>query len=118
MLETLKDLATGAALVQELRRTREVLDVLAASMATIAEALLRAYPPSPEAGAHPQVEVTHVDAQDQVDLMEAELRFTQATGRPPSEEELLSEFDRLAELRLAQQARREGLAGPGGPLSS
>jgi hypothetical protein len=42
----------------------------------------------------PVVDITYATDQDQAELAEIELRLTAATGQPPTEDEIVAEFDR------------------------
>lgn len=101
MIKGLKRLAGGGLLLLEVRGLRREVARLADAQERQAVVLeqffARQYPtpvqPDPNA---PPVEVSYVNAEHQRLLMEVELRLTQAKGQPPSEEEILAEFDRLS----------------------
>jgi hypothetical protein len=100
MMKGLKRLAGGGMLLMELRGVRKEL----ARLADTQEALLgilhqwyaQQYPislqPDPT---QPAVEIAHVNDEDQRLFMDVELRLTAAKGQPPTEDEILAEFDRL-----------------------
>ena len=48
-----------------------------------------------EAAEVPVVDITYTTDQDQVELAEIELRLTAARGMPPTEDEIVAEYDRL-----------------------
>lgn len=101
MLKGLKRLAGGGILLLELRGIRRDLGLLSASVARIAEALelrnahqwpTRVTGPLPDG---PPVEITYADGEQQREFMEIELRLTAARGMPPSEDEVIEEFNRM-----------------------
>ena len=100
MMKGLKRLAGGGLLLMELRGLRKEVARLATAqeqLLALAQAVYaQHYPvrtqPNP---AGPVVEITHVNAEDQRLFMDIELRLTQATGQPPTEDEILEEYDRI-----------------------
>lgn len=66
------------------------------ALESIAGALQRAFPveASVQPSTGPAVEITYVSEEGQAEWMEIELGLTRATGRPPTEEEVLVEYER------------------------
>lgn len=98
MMGKLRALASGTLLLLEVRRLRRDLAGLQQEIARIATAMelanAHAYPMQiqPDDGL-PPVEVLHVDDAQQEEFMDIELRLTRAKGIPPSEEEILKEYE-------------------------
>lgn len=87
----------GLLLRREVRGIRADLQALAASVTRLVEAVEQRtaldYPPQPDlTDARPGLEVEYVDSIRQHEMMDIELRLTQARGEPPTEEEMLTEF--------------------------
>lgn len=62
-------------------------------VARLAATLERVYPPPPARDpSQPEVEITHVDSRVQEEFMDIELRLTTALGQPPSERQVLEEY--------------------------
>jgi hypothetical protein len=99
MLKGLKRLAGGGLLLREVRGLRREVAALQVSLGRVASALELAnahrWPqqvqPDPDA---PAVVVAYVDDQQQAEFMDIELRLTTATGRPPTDDEVLQEYER------------------------
>lgn len=99
MLKGLKRLAGGGLLLLELRGLRQEVRALAESVSRIALALearnAHEWPqqvqPDPTI---PAVEVAYVHDGQIAEFMQIELDLTRATGRPPSEDEVMGEWDR------------------------
>lgn len=98
MMKGLKRLAAGGILLRELRGIRTELTALRQALQVFTD---RAFPPQAPARAPdsvtpdtPLTEITYIDTAQQAEWMDIELRLTQATGRPPTEEEILQEFER------------------------
>ncbi len=87
-------------LVWELRKFRAEQQATRKALERVADALelrnVHDFPvlvqPNPDA---PGVEVLYTSDAEQHDLMEIEMRLTAATGQPPTEEQILEEFERL-----------------------
>lgn len=87
-------------LIWEIRKFRAEQQHARVAMERIARALedrnAHDYPqiiqPNPD---EPGVEVTYTNDQEQAELMEVEMRLTRATGQPPTEDEIIEEFNRL-----------------------
>lgn len=99
MLDGLKKLAEGVALLVEVRALKTEVVGLREAVARIAAALERRndhdYPTVMVARpGEPAVEVSYVNAEEQVELIDIELRLTAARGMPPTEEEILVEYER------------------------
>lgn len=98
MLETLKDATAGILALRELRRLRKDLGALTVAVARIAAALelqnAHAYP-QVLAQANRETTVEYVDSTLQASMVDIELRLTRATGQPPTEEDILSEYERM-----------------------
>lgn len=99
MLDGLRRTVTGWRLLRQGLRSlmglQDEVRLLRMQVERIAESLERMRPPAvpvPPAGS--EVEVTFVNEVEQVEWMEIELGLTQTLGRPPSDEETLSEFER------------------------
>lgn len=100
MMKGLKRLAGGGLLLLEVRGLRKEVARLADAQERLADVMTsfyaRQYPtqvqPDPNA---PPVEVSYVNETHQRLLMDVELRLTQAKGQPPTEDEIMAEFDRL-----------------------
>lgn len=100
MIKGLKRLAGGGLLLLELRGLRAEVARLATAQERLTEVMAaffdRQYPtqvqPDPSI---PSVEISYVNVEHQRILMEVELRLTQARGQPPTEDEILAEFDRM-----------------------
>lgn len=97
--QRVKRLARAGFLLREVRGLRTEVERLASGVERIAAALelqnAHQWPvpqqASPDA---PLVEITHVDDQMAEEFMSIELGLTQAKGLPPSEDEILQEYDR------------------------
>ena len=87
-------------LLRELKGLRGEMAGLRLAAERVAAALelqnAHAYPQVIQASPDsPAVQVSYTDDQAQLDLMEIELRLTGARGSPPTEEEVLVEWERL-----------------------
>ena len=98
MIQTLAGLIAKL-LLPEIQLLRTDLQQINQSLAAIAVALdyrnVQDFgsPISPSAPAQP-VEVTYVNDSYQAEIMDIELRLTMASGAPPTEEEILLEYER------------------------
>lgn len=114
MLQGLKRLAGGGMLLLELRGTRKELARLAEAQEQtnhLLARLVQVWAPLQQAvslGEAPSVEVTYVNEVQQRTLMEIELGLTGATGQPPTEEEVLAEYDRRVSAPAAPPAEYQG----------
>ena len=109
MMKGLKRLTSGGFLLLEIRKLRKDLGGLRAAGERIAAALeafnAQQWPqPAAPSTDSPSVSVTFVDTLSQLEFMDIEMRLTQARGMPPTDEEILQEYDR----------RHEGQAGGAG----
>lgn len=94
----------GRLLFREARHLRTSVDALQQQVARIADALDAAnahqWPQSRQPDPSlPPVEITYTDTRQQVELMEIELALTRAIGQPPSEDDVLAEYERRREMR-------------------
>lgn len=95
----LRRIVRGTMLLRELRGFRQELQGLRAAVERIAHALeernAHDFPvrlqPDPDV---PAVEVSYVDTAEQQELLDIEMGLTVARGMPPSEEDVLQEFER------------------------
>jgi hypothetical protein len=95
----LRRFTAGGILLREVRAMRQELQGLREVGTRIALALeaynAHTWPqqvqPNPDL---PAVEVTYVDTEYQIELMDIEARLTSARGAPPSDEEVLAEYVR------------------------
>ena len=100
MLKGLKRLAGGGLLLMELRGIRRELAETVQVLKQIAQALqdYNAHQwPHRVASAHPDLaptEITFVQDAEQAERMEIEVGLTRARGLPPTEDEILAEFER------------------------
>lgn len=99
MLKGLKRLAGGGLLLLELRGLRAEVKALSVGVQRIADALearnAHEWPQRVQASPEvPVVEVSYVHDEQIAEFMQIELALTQATGRPPSEDEVMVEWDR------------------------
>lgn len=99
MLDGLKSLVAGGVLLHEIQGLRTALTTLIGATERIASALelrnAQDYPPPAVANPDgPPLEVAYVDGAQQAAFMDIELRLTQARGAPPTEDEILLEFQR------------------------
>lgn len=98
MMKGLKRLAGGGLLLLEMRGIRKELEGLKTEVGRIASALELAnahhWPQTtqPDPGV-PAIDITYIDDQTQAEFMDIELRLTAARGAPPTEEEILREFE-------------------------
>lgn len=83
---------------REQRALRLELQDIKAALLRIAGALEQQWPPLPAAPSdveiNPPLDVQYVDDTFTAETMDIELRLTQARGMPPTEEEILQEYDR------------------------
>ena len=86
-LRTLRRLGGGLWLLRHLLRE---LQGIRRAMTRLADAQA----PLPQGDQAAGVAITYVSDAQQAEFMEIELRLTQATGQPPTEEEVLLEWER------------------------
>ena len=90
LAQRLRRLARTGLLLREVRGVRKELSRIAAALETYNQ---HQWPqhiqPDPDL---PAVEVSYVDAEHQLELMDIETRLTAARGQPPTEEEILQEY--------------------------
>lgn len=92
MLKGLKRFAAGGLLLRELRGLRQEM---AGIRAVLESFHAHQFPQTVQADpSRPPVEVTYVNETQQREFMDIELRLTAARGTPPSEEEILAEWER------------------------
>lgn len=104
MFTTLKQLAEGSLLLLEVKGLRTEVAGLRAALQAIAGSLARLAPaPLADPPSGSELEVTYVSDAYQAEVMDIELRLTRALGMPPTEEEVLAEWERRHE-----QAGAEG----------
>lgn len=112
-LAGLKRLAGGGLLLLELRGMRRELTTLTLAVSRIAEALERQnahrYPTQHDSTQLPATtEVSYADTDTQQEFADIELRLTAAKGLPPTEDEILAEFERRHQGDEPQQSVQEG----------
>jgi hypothetical protein len=91
-----KTLLRGLVFRRELRGIRADLKGLRVAAERIAAVLEAQRPAAPREGseADPLVSISYVDDAAAAEFMDIELRLTQAKGMPPSEEEIMAEYER------------------------
>lgn len=95
MLTRLKAVADGSLILLELRAVRQELAGLRAATDSIASTLARLVPPAPDpAQMESGLTIAYVDSAYQAEVMDIELRLTRARGVPPTEDEVLEEYER------------------------
>src|SRR5438046_2423962 len=99
MIKGLKRWAAGGILLREVRGLRVEVAGLRSSVERIAEALeawnRAQQPPTYQADATtPGVDISYITDQVSQEFMEIEFALTRATGQPPTEEEVIGEFER------------------------
>lgn len=104
MMKGLKRLAGGGLLLLEVRGLRREAAQLRMGVERIAAALeaynAHQWPQhTPATEETPSVEVTYADDQRTQDMMDVEMSLTQARGIPPTEDEILEEYERRLSLR-------------------
>ena len=100
MLQGFKRLARGGFLLRELRGLRtDVAGLRAASerIATAMEVQNAHHWPARSAPVEGSLAITYVETEQQAELMDIETRLTTARGIPPTEEEVLEEYQRRQE---------------------
>lgn len=103
MIKGLKRLAAGGILLRELRSIRQELTQMRSALTRVAEALeahnAHAFPQQVQMdAAQLPTEVAYISDEQAQELMEIELRLASATGRAPSEEEIVQEYERRHDL--------------------
>lgn len=84
--------------VREVREAKAEVRALRVAVEGIREVLGR-MAPEPGVAVESDVDVSYVDTAVQAAFMDIELRLTQARGMPPTEEEVLAEFERRQGVR-------------------
>lgn len=102
-MKGLKRLAGGGLLLLELRGMRRELADLKVALSRIATALeernAHEWPQQVPQGDLPAVEVSYADDVVSQEMMQVELDLTNAKGMPPSEDEILLEYERRKGIR-------------------
>lgn len=93
MRRGLRKLQAGGILLRELRGIRKALERAneLKQMELSAQGMLQA----PQAEAEPSLLITEVDSQLANDLSVIELTLTRSLGMPPTEDQILAEYERL-----------------------
>lgn len=121
MLTGLRQLLEEGVVLLELKALRSDLQQLTSGVARIAAALeqqvaaIHAAAPPPLRPASPEdpaFAVSYVNDGEAAEMMDIELRLTAATGQPPTEEEIIREWDR----RVAQDHQTAGGSTAGGSM--
>lgn len=112
MFDSLRKIVEEGALLLELKALRTEVRDLSSGVARIAAALeahmahLAPAPPAAASPDSPAFSVSYVNDEEAAAMMDVELRLTAATGQPPTEDEVLAEWDRrYPELRSAGARR-------------
>lgn len=95
----LRRFAAAGRILLEVRGLRQEVQALRAGVDRIADALeqynAHQWPQVRQADpTAPAVEVTYADQPQQQEFMDIELRLTAARGQPPTEDEILAEYER------------------------
>lgn len=107
----IRRLAEQGLVLRELWRVRRELSRLTTQVERIADALEahnanswpQTIPPPATSPERPAVEVSYVSNHHQALMMEIEMRLTKARGMAPTDEEVLAEYERIQEQRIAEQ---------------
>ena len=93
MFEAIRTFTTGRRVLRELRTTQHELHLLRVGVERLADTLARLVPvPTPMVSS--DVDVSYADIQSQAEFVDIETRLTTARGLPPTEDEILAEFER------------------------